>query len=48
MSKPDANGDVQFEMPNASKGRVKICAGWFAMVVKKYNRAQADQGADTP
>lgn len=36
MSAPDGNGDVQFSQPDAAEGRVKVCAGWFAMFVKKF------------
>ncbi|MEO1637769.1 MAG: hypothetical protein AAFU41_00810 [Pseudomonadota bacterium] len=39
MSLPDENGHVHFEAPDASKGRVKICAGWFAMYVKRFGKS---------
>lgn len=38
MSKPAPDGSIQFEAPCAEKGRVKICAGWFAMLAKRYNK----------
>ncbi len=35
MSQPDERGDVTFEAPDAEKGRVKVCAGWLAMFIKR-------------
>lgn len=46
MSEPDGGGHVQFEAPDASKGRVKICAGWFAMLAHRYNNRSPKKGTN--